>query len=64
VRHPGASTSASPGPGWKQIRAEWADDPAIVKESARSDWLELRVDSAEDLARYRSVFKVMLNLNR
>jgi hypothetical protein len=49
--------------GWRKIRADYADDPAIVKEPIRTDWLELRFAAPEDLAGYRPVLHTLIESN-
>jgi hypothetical protein len=49
--------------GWRKIRADYADGPAIVKEPTRTDWLELRFASPEDLAGYRPVLQMLIESN-
>ncbi|MGW6277044.1 hypothetical protein [Kribbella sp. NPDC055071] len=49
--------------GWRKIRADYADDSAIVKEPTRTDWLELRFATLEDLAGYRPVLHTLIESN-
>jgi hypothetical protein len=37
--------------GWSQARDEYGDDPAVHRDPARRDWIELRLRSPGDLDR-------------
>jgi Family of unknown function (DUF5519) len=37
--------------GWSQARDEYGEDPAVHRDPARRDWIELRLHSPADLDR-------------
>ena len=39
--------------GWTRVGADYADDPAVCRDPARRDWIELHLQSVSDLDRLR-----------
>jgi hypothetical protein len=39
--------------GWSRVSGDFADDPAVRRDPARRDWIELQMRSAADLDRLR-----------
>jgi hypothetical protein len=50
--------------GWSQLADEYAADPAIARDPARRDWIELRLRSRADLERLAGVLAVAVAANR
>lgn len=49
--------------GWKQARNRYGDDPAVHREPARRDWIELHLASAADLSRLGDLVAIAIAAN-
>jgi hypothetical protein len=50
--------------GWSRARADFSDDPAVVRDRSRRDWLELVLQSAADVDRLTSLLAIAVASNR
>lgn len=49
--------------GWSRAKAEFGGDPGVRRDPARRDWIELRLDSAADVARLAPLLAVAVAAN-
>jgi hypothetical protein len=49
--------------GWSRARDQYADDPAVRRDIARRDWIELVLSSAADLGRLSELLAIALECN-
>jgi hypothetical protein len=49
--------------GWARAREGYAADPAVRRDPARRDWIELRLRSAADLERVRGLLAIAIAAN-
>jgi hypothetical protein len=49
--------------GWSRVESEFRSDPAVCRDRARRDWIELRPRSPEDLERLASLLAVAIAEN-
>lgn len=51
------------GPGWSRVRDRFGADPAVRRDPARRDWIELRLASPADLDRLSDLLTTALTAN-
>lgn len=49
--------------GWARVRQEFAADPAVQRDPARRDWIELRLRDASDLDRLARLLAIAADAN-
>jgi Family of unknown function (DUF5519) len=49
--------------GWSRVANEFRSDPAVCRDPARRDWIELRLRSPQDLERLASLVTVAITEN-
>jgi Family of unknown function (DUF5519) len=49
--------------GWSRARDQYAEDPAVRRDPARRDWIELVLGSAADLDRLASLLTIAVECN-
>ena len=49
--------------GWVQARQDFAADPAVVRDSGRRDWIELRLQRASDVDRLAGLLAIAAAAN-
>ncbi len=49
--------------GWSRVRDQYAEDPAVRRDPARRDWIELMLSSAADLDRLAGLLSVAVECN-
>ena len=50
--------------GWSRVSADVGDDPAVRRDPARRDWIELHLQSVDDLGRIQQLLKIAMEQNR
>ena len=50
--------------GWSRVGAGFAEDPAVVRDASRRDWIELHLQSADDLDRLRQLLAAAMEENQ
>jgi hypothetical protein len=50
--------------GWSEVKGDFGDDPAVLRDRSRRDWIELRPRSAAELIRLNPVLAMAVASNR
>lgn len=50
--------------GWRTLKAQFADDPAVRHDPRRRDWIELRLGSTAEFDRLRPLLERAVSANR
>ena len=50
--------------GWSRMIAAFGGDPAVVRDASRRDWIELHLQSADDLDRLRHLLTTAMEENQ
>ena len=49
--------------GWAKVSADFAADPAVRRDRSRRDWIELHLQSSDDLSRLRPLLMTAVAAN-
>jgi Family of unknown function (DUF5519) len=49
--------------GWSRVGAEFGRDPAVLRDPARRDWIELHLTSAGDVSRLAALLTTAMAAN-
>jgi luciferase-like monooxygenase len=50
--------------GWSRVSAVVGDDAAVWRDPSRRDWIELHLQSVDDLDRLQQLLKIAMEQNR
>ena len=49
--------------GWRQAKSQFGEDPAVRRDPARRDWIELHLRSRTDLGRLNDLLAIAMTAN-
>ncbi len=61
---PGTVDLRITGSRWREVRADWSDDVRVAAPPGRRDWIELSLQSSDDVAEVASLLRAAVDANR